>query len=60
MMVHPKRPISNRLKRGALLGAVCGVLAFLILALFRQNLTLGATVAALAVIIVYFIVARLL
>ncbi len=59
-MAYPKRPIQNRLKRGVLLGTICAVLAFLILVLFRQNLTLGATVAALAVIIAYFILARLL
>jgi len=59
-MTHPKIPIQNRLKRGAVLGTACAVLTFLILALFHQNLTLGATVAALAVIVAYFILARLL
>jgi hypothetical protein len=50
----------TRLKRGAALGGICAVVTFVILFLFRSNLTLGAVIAALTVICVYFILGRLL
>jgi len=49
------KDLKNRLKRGAVLGGICAAVAFIILFLFRENLTLGAATAAPAVILVYFL-----
>ncbi len=56
---EPKR-LSERLKRGATLGGVCAAVAFIILFLFQDNLTLGAATAASTVILVYLVLERFL
>lgn len=57
-IVNPKKDLSNRLKRGLALGGTCAAVAFIILFLFRNNLSLGAVTAAPAVILVYFVLGR--
>ena len=56
---EPKR-LSEKLKRGAALGGICAAVTFLILFLYRENLTIGVAVAAPTVILVYFILGRFL
>jgi len=53
-----KKDMSDRLKRGLVLSAVCAVVAFLILFILHDNLTIGVAMAAPAVILVYFILGR--
>ena len=43
------------MRRGALLGMLCAALTLLILFLFRDNFALGTTVAALAIIVAWFV-----
>ena len=46
--------------RGAAIGGICAVVTFAILALFRDNLGLGTTVAGLVMIALYYFLGRLL
>jgi len=50
--------LKNSLKRGVVLGGICAAVVFVILFLFRENLTVGAATAAPAVILVYFVLGR--
>jgi len=49
-----KKEIAHKLKRGLILAGIYIAIAFLVLCLLRDNLTIGATIAAPAVILVYF------
>lgn len=53
-----KKDLTDRLKRGLALGSACAVVTFIILLLFRDNLTLGVATAAPAVILIYFVLGR--
>ena len=55
-----QKSFSGRLKRGAVLGAICAVVTFLILMLLQDNLAVGTTIAALTAILLYFILGRFL
>jgi hypothetical protein len=57
-MVSRKGECVNRVKRGLLLGGICAVVAALTLLLFRDNIAVGAGIAALLVILVYFVAGR--
>lgn len=48
----------DRLKRGLVLGAICTFITFVILFLFRDNLTIGIALAAPIVILIYFVLGR--
>jgi len=52
------KALKNRLKRGAVLGVYTPQVVFVILFLFRENLTVGAVTAAPSVIPVYFVLGR--
>ena len=52
------KDLKNRLKRGVVLGVTCAAVAFLILFLLRDNLTVGAATAAPAVVLAYFLLGR--
>ena len=46
--------------RGLVLSAICGAVAFIILAIFRENRDFGALVAAVVIIPLYFFLGRFL
>jgi len=57
-LVNSKKDLPQRLKRGIVLGGICAVLTLVILVFFHDNLNLGVVIAALVVMLAYFILGR--
>ena len=53
-----KKDLSQRLKRGIVLGGICAVLTAVVLVFFLENLSLGVVIAAPVVMLAYFILRR--
>ncbi len=55
-MKKPSGDFLTKVKRAAILAVTCSLVTLAILALFRGNLRVGAPIAAVAVIALYFFI----